>query len=67
VITAPTLVMHMTDDQVLPLAHSVALNKEIKEAKLLALEGIGHDLPHDIWNVVLPALLEQTAASKTSW
>jgi pimeloyl-ACP methyl ester carboxylesterase len=57
----------MTDDQVLPLAHSVALNKEIKEAKLLALEGIGHDLPHDIWNVVLPALLEQTAASKTSW
>lgn len=65
-ITGPTLVIHGTDDQVLPFAHDVALSKEIKGAKLLALEGIGRDLPRGVWNVVLPALLEQTAASETS-
>jgi pimeloyl-ACP methyl ester carboxylesterase len=54
------------EDQVLPLAHGVALSKEIKEAKLLPLEGVGHDLPRGVWNVVLPALLEHTAASTPS-
>jgi len=60
-ITAPTLVFHGTDDQVLPFVHGVALSKEIKKAKFIPLEGVGHDLPRGVWGIVLPALLEHTA------
>jgi hypothetical protein len=54
------------DDQVLSFALGIALSKDNKEAKLLPLEGVVHDLPRGVWNVVLPALLELTAASTPS-
>ncbi|PMD29838.1 alpha/beta-hydrolase [Hyaloscypha variabilis F] len=65
-ITAPTLVFHGMDDQVLPFVHGVALSKEIKNAKLIPLEGVGHDLPRGVWDIVLPALLAHTMVSASS-
>lgn len=39
----PTLVIHGTQDPILPYAHGVALAETIPGAELLTLEGVGHD------------------------
>jgi pimeloyl-ACP methyl ester carboxylesterase len=59
-VEAPTLVVHGTDDRIIPYAHGVALSNEIKGARLLTLEGNGHELPHMVWDVVVPAILRHT-------
>ncbi|HVQ35568.1 MAG TPA: alpha/beta hydrolase [Candidatus Bathyarchaeia archaeon] len=60
-IQAPTLVVHGTDDPVLPYAHGVALSREIPQAKLLTIEGMGHELPRGAWPRIVGAILEHTA------
>lgn len=62
-VKAPTLVIHGTDDRLIPYPHGVALSKEIKGARLLTLEGNGHELPREVWDVVVPAILQQTRSS----
>ena len=61
-IAVPTLVIHGTDDPLFPHEHGVALAREIRGAELLTLEGTGHELPRDTWDVVVPAILRQTGA-----
>jgi pimeloyl-ACP methyl ester carboxylesterase len=60
-IAAPTLVIHGTHDPLFPTAHGEALAAAIPGARLLLVEGLGHELPRWAWDVVLPALIEQTA------
>lgn len=57
----PTLVIHGTDDPILPHEHGVALANEIPGADLLTLERTGHELPRRTWGVVVPAILEITS------
>lgn len=47
-ITMQPLVRHEMDDKVLPCAHGVVTQKNIGEARLLALEGIGHNSPRGV-------------------
>jgi len=54
----PTLVIHGTDDPVLPYEHGVALEREISGARLLTLDGTGHELPRRTWDLAVPAILE---------
>lgn len=62
-ITAPTLVIHGTDDPMFPLAHGQALAREIPGARLLAVEGMGHEVPPPpAWDEVVAAILEHTRA-----
>lgn len=61
-IRVPTLVIHGTDDPVLPYGHAVALAAEIPGATLLPLDGSGHGLSRGDWDAVVPAILEQTSA-----
>lgn len=59
----PTLVLHGTDDPLFPLGHGEALAREIPGARLVPLPGVGHEVPPpNVWNVVVPAMLEHTAA-----
>ena len=60
-ISAPTLVIHGTDDPLFPLPHGEALAREIPEAKLLVLPGLGHEFPPSAWDEVLPELIAHTA------
>jgi len=61
-ITAPTLVVHGTDDPMFPLPHGEMLAREIAGARLVAVEGMGHEVPpRPTWDVVVPALVEHTA------
>jgi pimeloyl-ACP methyl ester carboxylesterase len=56
----PTLVIHGTEDPVLPHPHGVALAAAIPGAELLSLEGVGHELPASVWDSVVPAILAHT-------
>ena len=59
-IDVPTLVVHGTDDPVVPYGNALVLVREIRGARLLTLEGAGHDLPRPVWDIVVPAILEHT-------
>ena len=61
-IAVPTLVIHGTEDRVLPYAHSLALKAEIPEAVLLPLPGTGHELHRGDWPVILEAIERKTVS-----
>jgi pimeloyl-ACP methyl ester carboxylesterase len=57
-ITAPALVIHGTADPMFPFGHGEALAREIPQAELLPLEGVGHQLPpRPWWPSVMTAML----------
>jgi pimeloyl-ACP methyl ester carboxylesterase len=61
-ITAPTLVLHGTEDPLFPYGHAQVLAAEIPGANLLALEGVGHEMPpRPVWDQVVAAILDHTA------
>ena len=60
-IAAPTLVLHGTEDPLFPLPHGEALAGAIPRARLVPLEGVGHEIPPAAtWDEVVPLLLGHT-------
>jgi len=60
-LEAPTLVLHGTEDPLFPLGHGEALAAEIPGARLLPLEGMGHQVPpRPLWAHVVETILEHT-------
>jgi proline iminopeptidase len=57
-IAAPTLVIHGADDPLLPVAAGRDTARHIKGAKLVVIDGMGHDLPPGL----LPRLVDAIAA-----
>ena len=62
-IDVPTLVVHGTDDPVVPYGNALALVREIRGARLLSLEGAGHDHPRPVWDILAPAILKHTGTA----
>jgi pimeloyl-ACP methyl ester carboxylesterase len=60
-IRMPTLVVHGTEDPLFPVEHGEALARAIPGARLLRVERMGHDLPREAWDVVVPEILRHTA------
>lgn len=60
-ITVPALIIHGTEDKVLPYAHALALERELPNSTLLTLEGTGHELPEGDWPAMLKAIEGHTA------
>jgi len=60
-LDVPTLVIHGTADPILPYEHGVALAKDIPGAELLTMEGVGHELPQEEMDSLVPAILRHTA------
>jgi pimeloyl-ACP methyl ester carboxylesterase len=66
-LNVPTLVIHGTEDPLFPYGHAEALAAEIPRARLLPLEGGGHELPaRPFWDRVVAAILEHTAEKRAS-
>jgi len=59
-ITAPTLIIHGTEDPVLPYAHALALKAAIAGSSLITLEGAGHELNRADWEVIINAVVLHT-------
>jgi len=62
-LSVPVLVIHGTEDPVLPYEHGLALAREIAGARMVTLEGAGHELPRRVWDLVVPAILDHTATA----
>jgi pimeloyl-ACP methyl ester carboxylesterase len=63
-VSAPTLVIHGTEDPMYPYGNAVALANEIPGAQLLALERVGHETPpRALWDVV-PTILRHTSVGR---
>ncbi len=56
-LAIPTVVIHGRDDPMFPFEHGRALAETIPSAELLALDGVGHELPRRSWGLVVPAIL----------
>jgi pimeloyl-ACP methyl ester carboxylesterase len=56
----PTLVVHGTDDPILPYPHGKALAEAIPGAKLLTVDGMGHDLPVQVWPQIIGEMIAVT-------
>ncbi len=57
----PTLVLHGTADPLFPLAHGQALADAIPGARLVELDGVGHELPPPrCWDLLVDALVEHS-------
>ena len=56
----PALVIHGTDDPILPYPHGKALAEAIPGAKLLTIDGMGHDLPVQVWPQIIGEMIAVT-------
>jgi pimeloyl-ACP methyl ester carboxylesterase len=57
-ITAPTLVIHGTADKLVAPSGGRATARAIPGARLLEIEGMGHDLPRGAWPQLIDAIVE---------
>ncbi len=55
-IQAPTLVIHGAADPLIPLAAGKETAELIPGAKLLVIDGMGHDLPTGVWPRIVTAM-----------
>ncbi|SDD17598.1 Pimeloyl-ACP methyl ester carboxylesterase [Paenibacillus sp. UNCCL117] len=62
-INVPALIIHGTEDPIIPYEHGKHLADEIPNSALLTLEGAGHELHEDDWDVVIEAVSKHTSAS----
>ncbi|MEA2367628.1 MAG: hypothetical protein QOH38_346 [Thermoleophilaceae bacterium] len=63
-ITAPTLVIHGTDDPLIRPSGGRATVRAIPGAKLLRIEGMGHDLPRAAWGPILDGIAANAALAE---
>ncbi len=54
-INVPTLVIHGTEDAILPLDHGIALAEGIKDSKRYIMDGVGHEIPEEL----LPEIINE--------
>jgi pimeloyl-ACP methyl ester carboxylesterase len=65
-ITAPTLVVHGLADRAVAPSGGHATARAIRDAHLLLLAGMGHDLPRDLWPLITDAITRNTERAERS-
>jgi len=60
-ISAPTLVIHGSEDRLVRPSGGRATAKAIPGAKLMEVDGMGHDLPRAAWPQIIDAIAENAA------
>jgi pimeloyl-ACP methyl ester carboxylesterase len=60
-IAVPTLVIHGTRDKLVAPSGGRATAKAIPGARLLMMEGMGHDLPREVWPRIVEAIAQNAA------
>ncbi|WP_192356694.1 alpha/beta fold hydrolase [Mesorhizobium mediterraneum] len=56
-LKAPLLVIHGTADPIFPVEHGVALAEAVAVARLVRIEGGGHELHPDDWAAIIDAIV----------
>lgn len=65
-IKAPTLVIHGTVDKMIRPSGGKATARAIPGARLMLIEGMGHDLPRGVWPQIIDAVSEHARAADGS-
>ena len=65
-ITAPTLVIHGTADKLVAPSGGRATARAIPGARLLKIEGMGHDLPRGAWPQLIDAIVENAGRAPSA-
>jgi pimeloyl-ACP methyl ester carboxylesterase len=60
-LNVPTTVIHGRDDPLVPFRGGRATAAAIPDARLIAIPGMGHDLPRQVWPQVVEAVVETAA------
>ena len=60
-LRVPTLVIHGDEDVLVPIENGHRVAAAVPEARMLELEGMGHDLPRRVWPRVIDAIVETAA------
>ncbi|UVK40117.1 alpha/beta fold hydrolase [Mesorhizobium sp. AR10] len=60
---APLLVIHGTSDPIFPVEHGAALVDAVADARLVRIEGGGHELHPDDWTTIVAAIVAHTLAT----
>jgi pimeloyl-ACP methyl ester carboxylesterase len=63
-IEIPTLVIHGTEDPIFPPDHGHALSASIKNARLLLIEGMGHNLNTRFYPCIIESMKQRIKDSK---
>ena len=62
-ISAPTLVIHGTDDRMVNVSGGKATARAIPGARLELIRGMGHDLPRGVWDRVVDLIVTHARAA----
>lgn len=62
-INTSTLVIHGTEDPIIPYEHGVHLSKIIPNAVLVTLDGTGHELHYNDWNKIIIEISKHAISS----
>jgi len=65
-VRVPALVIHGVDDPLVTPSGGEATAKAIPGAKLLNVEGMGHDLPIPVWPQIIDAIVENAGKAEVS-
>ena len=65
-VRVPTLVFHGRDDPLVPFRAGRATADAIPDARLVAIPGMGHDLPRQVWPQLVDAVAETVARASTT-
>jgi len=63
-IEAPTLVIHGTKDRMIPASGGKATARAIPGARLMLIDGMGHDLPRALWPRLADAIAEHALTAE---
>jgi pimeloyl-ACP methyl ester carboxylesterase len=64
-LQVPTTVIHGTDDPLIPFRGGVATARAIPGAELVAIPGMGHDMPREVWPRFHEALARNSERAAT--
>ncbi|MEC5214258.1 pimeloyl-ACP methyl ester carboxylesterase [Polaromonas sp. CG_9.5] len=65
-VTAPTLVVHGKADPLVPFACGEDTARRIPGARLIGIDGMGHDLPPGVVDILLTALIPHLGAAHST-
>ena len=64
-LTVPTLVIHGSEDGLVTHSGGESTAKAVPGARLMTIEGMGHELPMGAWDEIVPAIIEHTATARS--
>lgn len=65
-LAVPTMVVHGDLDPLLPLPHGEAVRDAIPGARMVVLQGAGHDLPRPLWDEFVREVIRHTSEPEPS-